>query len=197
VAAVVAVGSLLPLRGRNLRLLPIATWGMVLSHFGVSVALFGMAADTAFQTERLVAANVGDVIEVGPWTARLESVAPVAGPNWTALEAAIGVSHQGGAETLTHPQARSFWSPPTETSEVSLVTRWNGQLYVALGDQAEDGRWQVRLWWKPFVTWIWYGGILIALGGLLALIGRVLTDVRRRRATRMIAERRSDAEVAA
>ena len=98
---------------------------------------------------------------------------------------------------MTHPQARSFWSPPTETSEVSLVTRWNGQLYVALGDQAQDGRWQLRLWWKPFVTWIWYGGVLIARGGVLALIGRVLTDVRRRRATRLIARRHEAAEVAA
>jgi cytochrome c-type biogenesis protein CcmF len=197
VAAVVLVGTLLPLRGRNLRRLPLATWGMVVAHFGVGICLFGMAADSAFQTERLVAANVGDVIEVGPWSARLESVAPVAGPNWTALEAAIGVSHKGGAETLTHPQARSFWSPPTETSEVSLVTRWNGQLYVALGDQAADGRWQVRLWWKPFVTWIWYGGLLIALGGILALIGRVRVDVARRFASRKIAERKADAEVAA
>lgn len=197
VAAVVLVGSLLPLRGRNLRRLPLATLGMVVAHFGVGICLFGMAADSAFQTERLVAANVGDVIEVGPWSARLESVAPVAGPNWTALEAAIGVSHKGGAETLTHPQARSFWSPPTETSEVSLVTRWNGQLYVALGDQAADGRWQVRLWWKPFVTWIWYGGLLIALGGLLALIGRVRVDVARRVATRKIAERKADAEAVA
>ncbi|MXO72486.1 heme lyase CcmF/NrfE family subunit [Alteraurantiacibacter buctensis] len=197
VAAVVLVGSLLPLKGRNLLRLPLATWGMVVAHFGVGIALFGMAADTAFQTERLVAANVGDVIEVGPWSARLESVAPVAGPNWTALEAAIAVRHGDGAETLTHPQARSFWSPPTETSEVSLVTRWNGQLYVALGDQAQDGRWQLRLWWKPFVTWIWYGGLLIALGGVLALLGRVLTDVRRRRASTLIAARRGDAEVAA
>ena len=63
---------------------------------------------------------------------------------------------------------------------------------MALGDQAQDGRWQLRLWWKPFVTWIWYGGVLIALGGLLALLGRVLTDLRRRRATRLIAERRGE-----
>ena len=191
-AAVVGVGSLLPLRGRSLRRLPMATWGMVVAHFGVAVALFGMSADSAFQTERLVAANPGDVIEVGPWSARLESVIPVAGPNWTAIEAAIGVSHAGGNEVMTHPQARSFWSPPTETSEVALVTRWNGQLYAAIGNQAEDGRWQLRLWWKPFVTWIWYGGILIALGGLLALIGRVSTDLSRRFAQRKIAARKAD-----
>ena len=192
-AAMLAIASLLPLRGRNLRRLPLAVWGMVIAHFGVAVALFGMAADTAFQQERLVAANVGDVIEVGPWSATLENVVPVAGPNWQAIEASLVVSYAGGREIMTHPQARAFWSPPTETSEVALTTRWNGQLYAALGNQAEDGRWQVRLWWKPFVTWIWYGGLLIALGGALALIGRLVGDIRRRVATRMIATRKSEA----
>ena len=77
----------------------------------------------------------------------------------------------------SHPQARSFWTPPQQTSESALLTRWNGQLYAVLGEEAEDGRWQLRLWWKPFVTLIWLGGMLIALGGLLALLGRVRRDL--------------------
>ena len=93
---------------------------------------------------------------------------------------------------MTHPQARAFWLPPQETSEVALVTRWNGQLYAALGNQAEDGRWQLRLWWKPFVTWIWYGGVMIALGGVLALLGRLSVDLRRRWAMAKIARRKAD-----
>ena len=62
--------------------------------------------------------------------------------------------------------------PPTTTTESAILTRWNGQLYVVLGEQLEDGRWQMRIWWKPFVTLIWFGGLLIALGGVLTLIGR-------------------------
>ncbi len=91
------------------------------------------------------------------------------------------LSYEGGPEREAHPQSRNFWTPPQETSEVALLTRWNGQLYVAVGNQGEDGRWQLRLWWKPFVTFIWYGGLLIALGGALALIGRVAVDLRSRR----------------
>ncbi len=197
VAAMVAVGSVLPLRGRSLRKLPLAVWGMVVAHLGVAVALFGMAADSAFQQERLIAANVGDVVEVGPWAATLEGVVPVAGPNWQAIEASLTLRYQGGDGTLTHPQARAFWQPPQETSEVALVTRWNGQLYAALGNQTEDGRWQLRLWWKPFVTWIWYGGMMIALGGLLALLGRLSVDVRRRLAAGKIARRKADEQVLA
>ena len=178
----VAVASFLPLKGRAIRRVPLAVWGMCIAHFGVALALFGVAADTAFQKERLVAVSPGDTVDVGPWEATLASVSPVAGPNWTAMQGDIFVSYQGGAQTETLPQARSFWAPSGETSEVALVTRWNGQLYVALGNMAEDGRWQLRLWWKPFVTWIWYGGLLIALGGALALVGRVATDLRRRKA---------------
>ena len=189
-AAGLAVASLMPLGGRNLRRTPLPTWGMVVAHFGIAVSLFGIACDSAFSTERLVAARIGDANKVGPWLIKLERIEPVAGPNWTALEATLQASYKGAAPTELHPQARSFWTPPQQTSESALVTRWNGQLYVVLGEEADDGRWQLRLWWKPFVPMIWYGGILIALGGLLALLGRVLSDLRRLRAREKIAFRR-------
>ncbi|WP_088310116.1 heme lyase CcmF/NrfE family subunit [Novosphingobium sp. B 225] len=189
-AGMLAVASLLPLRGRKLRTVKLPLWGMVAAHFGVAVALFGMACDSAFTVERLVAARVGDKVAVGPWQLTLKSIQPIAGPNWTALEAGIEASYQGAAPDLLKPQARQFWTPYQSTNESALDTRWNGQLYVVLGEQAGDGRWQLRLWWKPFVPLIWYGGILIALGGVLALLGRVVSDLRRIIARDKIAWRR-------
>ena len=149
-----------------------------------------MASDSAFTVEKLVAVPVGGAVDVGPWKVKLGSIEPVAGPNWTALEAELQASYRAGAVTLLHPQSRSFWTPPQQTNESALYTRWNGQLYTVLGEQAEDGRWQLRLWWKPFVSLIWLGGALIALGGLLALLGRVWSDLRRIVARVKIADRR-------
>jgi cytochrome c-type biogenesis protein CcmF len=189
-AAGLAWASVLPLRGRQLRRVPLPVWGMVTAHFGLAVALAGMASDAAFTTEKLVAAREGERIAVGPIEVRLVRVNPVAGPNWTALQADLAARYQGGAVQTLHPQARTFWSPPQPTSESALLTRWNGQLYAVLGEPAEGGRWQLRLWWKPFVPLIWYGGLLIALGGLLALIGRVASDLRRIVARDKIAYRR-------
>ncbi|MFM5884745.1 MAG: heme lyase CcmF/NrfE family subunit [Novosphingobium sp.] len=189
-AAGLIVATLLPLQGRRLRTVTLPLWGMVLAHFGVGVALFGMAADSAFTQERLVAVKQGDATRVGPWQVTLRSIEPVAGPNWTALEGALAAAYDNGTPTVLRPQSRSFWSPPQQTNESALLTRWNGQLYAVLGEQAEDGRWQLRLWWKPFVTLIWLGGVLIALGGVLALIGRVASDVRRLVAVDKIAYRR-------
>jgi cytochrome c-type biogenesis protein CcmF len=185
-----AIASLLPLKGRDLRRTPLPVWGMVIAHLGIAVALFGMASETAFNKEKLVAVHVGDNTQVGPWQVKLESIQPVAGPNWTALEAELHASYADGAPFTVHPQARFFWAPPQQTSESALLTRWNGQLYAVLGEQADDGRWQLRLWWKPFVPMIWLGGILIGLGGLLALLGRVGSDLRRYVARGKIAYRR-------
>ncbi len=187
-----AIASLLPLRGRSLRRLPLATWGMVVAHFGIAVALIGMASDSAFSEEKLSALKVGDAAEVGPWQVTLQSVTPVAGPNWNALEGVILASYDGGTPVRLAPQARSFWTPPQETTESALNTRWNGQLYAVLGKAADGERWQVRLWWKPFVTLIWLGGLLIALGGVLALVGHVMKDLRRRTIVRKVAARRAE-----
>ena len=163
--------SIVPLFGRRLKRTPLAIWGMVLAHFGVGVTLIGMASDSAFTKERLAVARPGDTMTVGPWLVELAGVAPVAGPNWTAIEGHLRASRGSGPETL-RPQARVFTSPVTETSEAAIHTAWNGQLYAVIGKQ-RDGGWQLRLWWKPFVTLIWLGGMLIALGGLVALVGRL------------------------
>ena len=170
--------SLIPLVGRSLRRTPLATWGMAIAHLGVAVSLIGMASDSAFTRETLAVARPGDRLNVGPWLVEFKSVDPIAGPNWTAIEAELRATRGGGVEVL-HPQARTFTTPPTETNESAIATMWNGQLYTVLGSQRGEG-WQLRLWWKPFVTLIWFGGGLMGLGGLIALGGRLWTGRRRR-----------------
>jgi cytochrome c-type biogenesis protein CcmF len=171
VAGWLAPASLLPLFGRNPWRTPLTTWGMVIAHLGVAVAIAGMASDSAFTREKLAAARLGDTLSVGPWLIRLHSVSPAVGPNWTAVEAELRASRGDGVLVL-RPQTRFFTDPPTETNEAAIDTMLGGQLYTVLGKPDGQGRWQLRLWWKPFVTLIWLGGVLIALGGLLALAGR-------------------------
>jgi len=174
--------SILPLVRRNPLRAPLATWGMVVAHFGIAVALIGMAANAAFTNERLAVAQPGEILTVGPWQVQLRDVTPTAGKNWTAVEAELDASRGSGIVTLK-PQSRYFTDPPTETSESAIRTFWNGQLYTIVGKPDPSGGWQLRLWWKPFVTLIWAGGALIALGGALAMFGRLWRLRRRRAAT--------------
>ena len=178
-AAGVAAASVAPLWRRNLRRTPLHIWGMVVAHLGIAVTLAGMASESAFSQERLVAARPGQTVAVGPFSVRFDSVEPIVGPNWTAIEARLTVRRGESAPFAMTPQARMFSSPPNPTSEADIATMWNGQLYTVLGEDDSSGRWQLRLWWKPFVTLIWLGGAFVALGGLLALIGRLWRERRR------------------
>ena len=170
-AAGLAVASVAPLWKRNLQRTPLFTYGMVLAHLGIAVSLAGMASDSAFTKETLVAVRAGEPARVGPYTVTLDGISPVIGENWSALEARLTAT-RGGSESILRPQLRFFANPPTSTNESAILTVLDGQLYTVLGQPDGQGRWQLRLWWKPFVTLIWFGGVLIALGGMLSLLGR-------------------------
>ncbi|WP_019833444.1 heme lyase CcmF/NrfE family subunit [Sphingomonas sp. PR090111-T3T-6A] len=173
-AAGTGAASIAPLWKRNLRRTPLFTWGMVVAHLGVSVSLAGMASESAFTRETLVAARPGETVRVGPYAVRFVGIEPVAAENYTAVQATL-VATRGTAEPITlSPEQRTFDNPPQQTSESAIATRLDGQLYTVVGEAVPGGRWQLRLWWKPFVTLIWTGGALIALGGALSLLGRTL-----------------------
>ncbi len=176
-AAGLAVASLAPLWKRNLRRTPLFTYGMVIAHLGIAVSLAGMASDSAFTKETLVAVRAGEPARVGPYTVTLDGISPVIGENWSALEARLTAT-RGGSESILRPQLRFFANPPTSTNESAILTVLDGQLYTVLGQPDGQGRWQLRLWWKPFVTLIWFGGVLIALGGALSLLGRARRERR-------------------
>ena len=173
-AAGTAAASVAPLWKRNLRRTPLFTWGMVVAHLGIAVTLAGMASESAFSQETLVAASPGETVHVGPYAIRFAAIDPVAGPNYTAVKATLIATRGQGAPITLSPEQRTFDNPPQQTAESAISTRIDGQLYTVVGEPVPGGRWQLRLWWKPFVTLIWGGGTLIALGGALSLFGRIV-----------------------
>ena len=178
-AAGLAVASIAPLWKRDLRRAPLFLYGMVVAHLGIAVTLAGMAASTTWTQARLVAARVGEPVQVGPFSVTFEGVNPVLGANWSALEARLAVQRgEDGDIFYLRPQSRFFANPVTNTSESAIATVLDGQLYTVLGQPDNAGRWQLRLWWKPWVTLIWLGGALVAIGGALSMLGHILRERR-------------------
>ena len=176
-AALVAVASLAPLWKRKLTRTPLFTFGMVLAHLGCAVSMAGMASESAFTQENMAAMAQGETKPIGPFAVTFAGLQEVPGPNYAALEGVLLVKQGAGKSFIMAPQLRQFSDPPMLTNHAAIQTFWNGQLYITIGEKAVGSRWLVRMWWKPFVTLIWLGGVMIALGGLLALLGRVKRDL--------------------
>jgi cytochrome c-type biogenesis protein CcmF len=159
---------------RRLRRLPISAWSLALGHLGIAIVAFAVTATGAWQKEALLSLQPGTSVAVGEFQFRLERVLPMARDNYTGFVAQVSVSRGDRLVATLTPESRSYASPPMETTEASIHPLLTGDLYAVLGKPDEDGNWQARFHWKPFVSWIWLGCLVMAMGGLLAMCDRKL-----------------------
>jgi cytochrome c-type biogenesis protein CcmF len=163
---------------------PRAFWGMNLAHLGVAIFIIGVTLVKGYETERDVRMAVGDVVSVGGFTFKFEGVQEVQGPNYVAARGTFDVSKNGRFIEKLYPEKRSYLSnramPMTEAAIDSSII---GDIYVSLGEPVGGDAWTVRAYYKPFVTWIWWGCVAMALGGLVALSDRRYRFARRREAS--------------
>ena len=161
-----------PAWSTRLRAQPGSYYGMLLAHFGVAVFIVGVTVVSGFQSENDVRMEQGDTATVAGYTLRLENVAEVRGPNYVASRATLSVSRDGKPMPTLTPERRIYNVSRQAMTEVAIDRGVTRDLYVALGDPVSATAWSVRLHHKPFVNWIWFGCLLMASGGVLAVLDR-------------------------
>ena len=147
-------------------------YGMQLAHIGVAVFIVGVTIVTGYQSEQDVRMGIGDTVNAGSYTFRFNGVSNVMGPNYQAARAEIEVSKNGEVVEKMYPEKRTYIASENVMTETAINTGLFRDLYVSLGEPVSDGAWSVRVYFKPFVSWIWGGALLMALGGGLALTDR-------------------------
>ena len=164
-----------PLRevSRRLTNLPRSAWGGALSHAGVGVLVIGVAA-TAWATETIVSVKPGQTFQAGSFAVTYEAIRPVRGPNWLAEEARFTIRRAGVPVADLTSAKRLYEARGAPTTEAGIETLGFSQLYLSLGDVGPDGTAVVRVYWKPWITLIWGGALLMAGGGILSLLDRRL-----------------------
>ena len=152
---------------------PRAFWGMQLAHIGVAVFIIGVALVKGYQSERDVRMYEGETVTVAGYTFTFNGVETVRGPNYTADRGDFTLSVNGRELQHLYPEKRKYYSsnsmPMTESAIRHSIT---GDVYVSLGMPTNDGGWVVRAYYKPYVTWIWWGCIIMAAAGLWAASDR-------------------------
>ena len=157
---------------KPLALQPGSYYGMLLAHFGVAVFIVGVTVVSSFQSENDVRMEPGDTATAGGYSFQLESIKPVAGPNYASNQAKLIVSRDGQVVSTLYPERRIYTVSRMAMTEVAIDRSVGRDLYVALGEPVSATAWSIRLHHKPFVNWIWGGCVLMALGGLLAVLDR-------------------------
>jgi cytochrome c-type biogenesis protein CcmF len=157
--------------GRALRL-PRSAWGMTLAHAGVGVFILGLAGSAAWTTESIQSQRIGETVTVAGYAITLKAVEDVPGPNYVASRGSFEVTRGGKPFALMEPEKRQYRMPPRPTTTAAIRSTWRGDVYVVIGDSDGKGGWVTRLYFNPCIPYLWAGGALLVLGGLVSLSDR-------------------------
>lgn len=146
--------------------------GMQLGHIGIAVFVIGVTMVGAYQEEKDVRMAPSDTVMVGGYQIRLIDVGPAQGPNYQATRGNFEVSRHGNVERILSPEKRNYDSSAMPMTEAAIDAGFTRDIYVSLGEPLDNHAWAVRVYYKPFVDWIWGGCLLMALGGLFAVIDK-------------------------
>ncbi len=143
-------------------------YGMMLAHLGVAIMIVGVAMVTIFVEHRDARMAPGDQIEFRGYTFIFDGAREVQGPNYISDMARVRVFRDGELYREMFPEKRLYTARGTVMTQVALQPGFTRDLYIAMGEELENGAWAMRLQFKPFVRWIWLGALFMTAGGLLA-----------------------------
>ena len=151
-------------------------WGMQLAHFGLAAFVVGVAMVSTYQDERDVRMEPGETVSVGGYTFKFLGVRESRGPNYTADRGSFELLKDGKVERMLYPEKRAYDTSQMPMTEAAIDAGFTRDVYVSLGEaltpDKENGAWAVRVYFKPFVDWIWGGCLLMAIGGFMAASDR-------------------------
>lgn len=145
-------------------------WSMLFAHLGVAVTVLGIVLASAYSQKREVRATVGEVVSLAGYQFVLDKVDEAQGPNYKSLQAKVTIKRDNIDIAVLHPEQRLFTVQNMALAKTAIDVGIFRDLYVALGQPLAGDAWALRLYYKPFVRWIWYGGILMLLGGIIGLV---------------------------
>jgi cytochrome c-type biogenesis protein CcmF len=175
-SAWVGLGTLLQVvtRLRKPGRIGLSFWGQHTAHLGMAVLVMGVTGVNSYEVERDVRMHVNDVVNIAPYSFQLKSLREVTGPNYKAVRADVEVKRGSEVIDILQPEKRRYFSSAMPMTEAGIDSGFMRDLYVSLGEPLDDARteWSMRVYYKPFVPWLWGGVLLMVLGGLLAALDR-------------------------
>ncbi|WP_428673413.1 heme lyase CcmF/NrfE family subunit [Roseibium sp.] len=154
--------------------LPGSAWGTAIAHFGIGVTVLGIVTASAFQEEQVTTMRPGDTVELAGYQVAFDGAAPRRGPNYTEEVGHFTVRKEGTVVSELEPSKRVYTARQMPTTEAGIYTTGFSQVYLSLGESRGDGAVDVRVYFKPMITLIWIGSVIMAFGGFVSIADRRL-----------------------
>jgi cytochrome c-type biogenesis protein CcmF len=168
--------------GAKFAALPRGYLGMLLAHCGVAAFVVGVTLVKGYEVEKDVRMDVGDTVVLGPYTAKFTGTSEGSGPNYRYLRGQFDILRGDKVVKTMYPEKHKFASKGEPMTDAAISPGFFGDLYISMGEPVSQTAWVVRVYYKPFIDWIWGGCLLMALGGSLALSDRRYRLAQRRTA---------------
>ncbi|HIF9068104.1 TPA: heme lyase CcmF/NrfE family subunit [Photobacterium damselae] len=144
-------------------------WAMVFGHIGLAVSIIGITLVSNYDLERDVRLAPGQSVNVKGYDFYFAGLRDADGPNYDGYVADFKISKNNIMVTTLHAEKRIYTVAGSMMTEAAIDSGITRDLYVAMGEKLGDGAWAVRIYYKPFVNWMWFGALLMAIGGVFAI----------------------------
>lgn len=151
---------------------PLNHIGMAVAHAGIAVTVIGITMVSTYEQEINVKMAPGESVNLSGYTIEYTGTKNVLGPNYSAIQGQLNVYLDNEFVTLLKPEQRTYKVQSMGMTEAGIHTTLWRDIYVALGDPLGENSWSMRLYYKPFIVWIWMGGFFMAIGGFLAILSK-------------------------
>jgi cytochrome c-type biogenesis protein CcmF len=146
--------------------------GMQIAHAGVGLFVIGVTVTSTFSIETDQSVRLGETVQVGDYSVTFNDMQQIEGANYTALRADIDISRNGVKVAHLNPEKRIYRVQTMPMTEAGIDAGLGRDLFVALGEDLGDNAWSLRIQYKPMIRFIWLGCLVMAFGGLIAMVDR-------------------------
>lgn len=144
-------------------------WAMIIAHLGIAILALGITLNKTYSEERQVKMSPGETVALAGYEFTFKQINKTTGPNYQSLAATFAIN-KNNQNTRVLTAEQRFYSNDQMLSKSGISFNVWRDLYIALGNSLPDGGWSVRIYYKPFVRWIWFGGFMLLIGGALSIL---------------------------
>lgn len=153
---------------------------MIVAHIGIAVVALGITLNKSYSEERQIKIAQGEATTLADYVVTFSDLQKTIGPNYQSITATFEITNHAGESVELNAEQRIYTSHDEMLSKPGITANIWRDVYIALGSSLPDGGWSVRMYYKPFVRWIWAGGFLLLIGGMISLVNYLKMNFRRR-----------------